>query len=554
MNSSAPKVNKIGRNEQCPCGSGKKFKKCHGSFETMKEAPPGLQAAAAEAYRRHQAKEAVRQRQQGFGKPIITAELKGSRIVCVANRVMWSNKWRFFPDFLLAYLKETLGHAWGDANRSSLDHPVFRWLERLTSHPARVPDGPVVAQETGYITGVFGLGYALYLLAHHDQVLPDMVAKLRDPKTFRPTMYEAVVGAAFAVAGFKIETGEAARGSVSKPEFWVTSPSQQRYAVEAKLKVSWKATCDPDNAEFAAELRQWIRDRFYEAARKGLPNPIYWFELSIPAPLPPEAWTKIHDLIVANLREAETMTVAGQTVSPAYIFVTNNSHFVNDDTLGSPFFAMAEGYRMDDFRSGVTMEIEAALAAYDKHRDISWVLDCLKEIQRIPITFDGYPSEMLNEDGQPLTTMQIGQPISVESPNGEILTGVMEDITASGDNAWVVVRKSETNERVITQIPLTSQEQEGIKRHGDQLFGKATTSKSLGDDPFALYQWFLDTFRGYDRKALLNQVGASPRRAEFEALSDPDLRTRVARELTKAMVARRDKPSTSKPVEPTDAV
>jgi preprotein translocase subunit SecA len=23
---------KVGRNEQCPCGSGKKFKKCHGEF------------------------------------------------------------------------------------------------------------------------------------------------------------------------------------------------------------------------------------------------------------------------------------------------------------------------------------------------------------------------------------------------------------------------------------------------------------------------------------------------------------------------------------------
>ncbi|MEG0678812.1 MAG: SEC-C metal-binding domain-containing protein [Carnobacterium sp.] len=24
------KVNKVGRNEPCPCGSGKKYKKCHG--------------------------------------------------------------------------------------------------------------------------------------------------------------------------------------------------------------------------------------------------------------------------------------------------------------------------------------------------------------------------------------------------------------------------------------------------------------------------------------------------------------------------------------------
>jgi preprotein translocase subunit SecA len=28
----APSFGKVGRNEQCPCGSGKKFKHCHGTF------------------------------------------------------------------------------------------------------------------------------------------------------------------------------------------------------------------------------------------------------------------------------------------------------------------------------------------------------------------------------------------------------------------------------------------------------------------------------------------------------------------------------------------
>jgi preprotein translocase subunit SecA len=32
-------VGKVGRNEPCPCGSGKKFKKCHGSLTTPPTKP-----------------------------------------------------------------------------------------------------------------------------------------------------------------------------------------------------------------------------------------------------------------------------------------------------------------------------------------------------------------------------------------------------------------------------------------------------------------------------------------------------------------------------------
>jgi preprotein translocase subunit SecA len=31
MQSAASEVEKVGRNELCPCGSGKKYKKCHGA-------------------------------------------------------------------------------------------------------------------------------------------------------------------------------------------------------------------------------------------------------------------------------------------------------------------------------------------------------------------------------------------------------------------------------------------------------------------------------------------------------------------------------------------
>lgn len=70
---------KVGRNEQCPCGSGRKFKKCHSAldagipFEAM---PAHMEAALARA----RAQEVQRTRQQGLGQPIVSLEARGTAL------------------------------------------------------------------------------------------------------------------------------------------------------------------------------------------------------------------------------------------------------------------------------------------------------------------------------------------------------------------------------------------------------------------------------------------------------------------------------------------
>ena len=46
-----------------------------------------------------------REQQQGLGKPIVSAEVKGHRFVAVKNRLMHSKGWRTFHDFLIDYLR-----------------------------------------------------------------------------------------------------------------------------------------------------------------------------------------------------------------------------------------------------------------------------------------------------------------------------------------------------------------------------------------------------------------------------------------------------------------
>jgi SEC-C motif len=70
------------RNEPCPCGSGKRFKRCHGVLD----GPNGLlarQQAALRALELHRANERIREAQQGEGRPIVAVEVGDHPFVAV---------------------------------------------------------------------------------------------------------------------------------------------------------------------------------------------------------------------------------------------------------------------------------------------------------------------------------------------------------------------------------------------------------------------------------------------------------------------------------------
>src|SRR5258708_5624110 len=87
------------RNELCPCGSGEKYKKCHGSFSANSE-----QARPAEVWQeieeRSKALEAQREKQQGLGRPIISTVMGESRFVAVGKNVHYAKNCKTFHDFL----------------------------------------------------------------------------------------------------------------------------------------------------------------------------------------------------------------------------------------------------------------------------------------------------------------------------------------------------------------------------------------------------------------------------------------------------------------------
>jgi hypothetical protein len=162
---------KIGRNAPCPCGSGRKYKRCHGDVANRERIERAYSASDVHR-RRVEALEAQRRAQQGFGKPIISAEVTGHRIVAVGNKVYFAKGWKTFPDFLIHFIGNLLGQEWGNAELRKPEaemHPVALWYRKLAllqKHYVGKPGEVYGAPETGASRAYLDLAYNLYSLDH----------------------------------------------------------------------------------------------------------------------------------------------------------------------------------------------------------------------------------------------------------------------------------------------------------------------------------------------------------------------------------------------------
>ncbi len=209
---------KIGRNDPCPCGSGRKFKKCHNNPRF--ELPFLIQQAHIEKHleeegkrllEQKRAKEIQRQHQQGLGRPIISIEFQGYRFVAVGSKVHYG-KWKTFHDFLGNYIRNSLGGEWGNTELKKPvpeRHPILKWychVCKLQQENAKKL-GPVFSSPmTGAASAYYRLAYNLYLIAHNGKdIQTRLLARLRNADNFPGAFFETQVAAWLIKAGFELE-------------------------------------------------------------------------------------------------------------------------------------------------------------------------------------------------------------------------------------------------------------------------------------------------------------------------------------------------------------
>jgi len=167
---------KVGRNEPCPCGSGKKYKKCHGNANRINTAAsfPFNRADVEKMLKQKEAEEIQRIHQQGRGRPIISTVFQGYRFVAVGSRFYYSKTWKTFHDFLAEYIKLLFGKEWGASEQKKAlenQHPILQWAHIIKNYRKKIlsknKDEIVSSPMTGAVFAYLTLAYNLYLIAHN---------------------------------------------------------------------------------------------------------------------------------------------------------------------------------------------------------------------------------------------------------------------------------------------------------------------------------------------------------------------------------------------------
>jgi len=503
---------KVGRNDPCPCGCGRKSKRCLGASETRPNPiPPDVMEKAREMLARQEALELQRRNQQGLGKPIITAELNGTRFIAVANRLYYSDKWRTFHDFLNEYIKIVLGKEWGNKElRKPLDerHPVCVWyyhMCRLQQQFAREHEKIHSAPMTGAAAAWLHLGYDLYSLAHNAEVRDKLVNRLKNPDGFRGARYEVYVAAALIRAGFQIEFENEDDGSTTHCEFTAThSESGRKYSVEAKQRNPGDHT-----GESAGNFR--LGRRLHKALRKAANYPrVIFIDINVPDTAAGSDAPAFLRKALTDIRRFEGREVNGQPLPPAYLFVTNRPFEHDLEGTDSRPSLLAEGFQIPDFKGDhLFPSLRAAYEARKAHTDMHQLFASMREHADVPSTFHGEAPEFAFGDTPP--RLLIGENYLVPDGEGHEVPGkLVSAIVDTARSLAVGVYSLESGRSIISTNPLSEAELAAYKRHPETFFGVIQPVSRRADTPLELFDFFHETYRHTPRERLLEFLQNAP--------------------------------------------
>lgn len=529
---------KIGRNDPCPCGSNKKYKRCHGfsnhPFLSTEESKYALNRA--------QATQVQRQRQQGFGKPIISTVALGRRFVAVKSRLFHSKGWLTFHDFLGDYIKMAMGIEWGRIEQAKpLDqrHPILLWhhhraeqLNRGPKEPGKVHSMPM----TGAMAAYLRLSYDLYALDHNAELQERLVNRLRNVDNFPGARYEVFVAATLIRAGFELEFENEDDGSTSHCEFTATyKKTGKMFSVEAKHRAG-------NTFRLGRQLNRAL-------AKKANHARMVFIDINVPDNTTETDVPRYMQRALDDLRKFEGRFINGRPLPNAYLFVTNNPWHHHLDTSNFRCVGMAEGFQIPDLKLGCTYpSLRAAIDSRDRHIEIYDLIQSMKDHAEIPSTFDGEISEFAFGNSQ--ARLLIGQRYLVPDPDGTESPGLLTTATVVEEEQkaycglWFPSGKS-----AIYVWPLSDDEMAAWRKHPDTFFGEVGQRSTRAEDPIDLYDFIHNSYRQTPKSRLLELMADASDIEHLKTLDQPQLAAIYAERCANSILAQQSQSATTSPLE-----
>lgn len=533
-------MGKIGRNQPCTCGSGKKFKHCHGPVSQAVDAsiPPQIWAGIERKRGEMEAIQRRRQQQQGLGRPIISGQVSAQRFVAVGARLYHSTKWRTFHDFLRDYLLGSLSPEWANAEQAKpveQRHPILRWYAQASEQAKnlQVAKGTVISGPmTGAMRAFMNLAYNNYLVAHHGdgQAMADIyLRRLRSARTddFTGALFETYAAAAFLKAGFKLSYEETARRSTSCVEFVATWPAtSEKFSVEVKARVRGAgATTAIDDSDDAKRLR--VGAKLVKALTKAADHTrVVMIEVNIPEQLTEgdrlEGWAAG---AVAQIRGNETATRSDSSLyPPAYVFVTNHAYHHDLAGTGGGMQVVADGFRISDFGPDVRYQgYREILAARERHAAMMALIESMRAHYEIPATFNGEMPGTLVAPSL-IAPLRIGQRYPVPDGSGAEVPGLLTSATVlEMERLAYGIYELEDGRRVIATNPLTAEELADYRRYPDTFFNAITPVAAKAHTFVEKCDFLFKTYQHSTREKLLEFMANATDIDYMRTLSQRDL-------------------------------
>lgn len=528
---------KVGRNQPCPCGSGTKFKRCHGDSRVAMLHPPAIDWAPVDrAGRQAEAVRTRRVQQQGLGRPIVSADVGGARVVAVGKRLYHSPKWQTFHDFLRDYLLGSLGANWSNAEQAEPvgeRHPILKWYAQAAADakgmvgPSDMTTGPM----TGAIQAFLNLAYNIYLIAHHGegQEMADIfLRRLRSTREddFIGALFETYAAAAFLKAGFTLAYEETKAKASSCVEFVANWPATgEKFSVEVKSRVH---SADPGAAEKVDEVKRLrVGSKLAKALAKAAAHTrVVMIEINVPDQIKAtrtlEGWPAA---ALKQIRDNEGAKGAdGQPLPPAYVFVTNHAFHNDLGGVGGRMQALAAGFRMDDFGPDVRYRGYAGvMAARDRHAPMTVLIASMKTHYEIPATFDGELPSTLAPGASP-HRLRFGERYALPDADGNEQAGQFYNATVNRDTGEVHgAYELDDGRHVLAVTTLDAAELEEYRRYPDTYFGEVLKPSGRADTFVDLCDFLFESYQHTPRDKLLDMMANAQDIEHLRMLGQRDL-------------------------------
>lgn len=517
-------MEKIRRNTQCPCGSGRKYKRCCGA-QTDHQAEGGSASCGAASSHRYVADEIIRVKQQGLGRPINTKSVVNHAVVIVGDTEYSSNYFLSFSDFLSFYITTILGKDWWDRELTkSLEerHPVLQWHDSYCRYKLRFKSQGkfFCAPMVGSVYSFLGLAYSLYLLHHNVELQSRLISRLKHITLFQGAYYELIVANCLIRAGFELELEDETNDDVKHCEFSARSKeTDERYWVEAKMRsVSGVLGKTREDGSSRGDPTSQLTNHLGKALRKpAAGDRMIFIDLNHQSDGGGMAWQQ------QALRRLRPSSRDLKGKAEAYVFVTNMPFHraLESPTPGREI--LAYGLGKAEFGASDEMKLSDQYRRRQKHIDAHKVVEAFMTYPQLPDTLDGRPaSEALSTQGTP--RIRVGEKYYFESIGraGEIATVIAVTVEDEKRRAFLLITKEDGGMGLLTH-ELSVAEYNDYKKYGDAFFGIPSERSSNIKDIRDFFALLVETYSELPKERLLALAEEDPDIERLKKLDHFDL-------------------------------